>query len=272
MAKETKKPGDSPESQSASAPTGATIDYSQYAGEGFENVSQNDLGIPFLGIIQSNSPQFDVTKPKYAERRIEGCKPGDIFNTLTKTVLPQPVVFLPCGYQKLFVEWVPREKGGGMVKIHRDEAILLETSKGGREGKQDVLKNGNLIATTCYFYGLVQVDGQWKTADKFNQVVIGMTSTALRTARGWLNLMSAIKLQGPNGKFTPPFYSHTYKLTTALEQKSDNAWFGWQVTMNAINNDRVLVDEGRSISKLVAQGKQLALPSASQGHSDDIPM
>ena len=277
MAKETKKPGEEPSSQPAGAQpgnTGQQFDYSEYAGEGFENVSQSDLGIPYLGIVQSNSPQFDVTKPKYPERKIEGCKPGDLFNTLTKTLIPQPAIVLPCSYQKLFVEWVPREKGGGMVKVHRDEAILMETTKGGRENKQDVLRNGNLIATTAYFYCLIKIDGKWKGDDgKFNQIVIGMTSTALKASRGWLNLMNAIKLTGPRGKFTPPFYSHTYKITTALENKNDNAWFGWQISMNEFNNEPDLVAEGRAVAKLVASGKQLALPSAEAAPAgEDVPM
>jgi len=257
--KETKKPGaPAPEPQ---------IDWSQDQQAGFENVSQNDLGIPFLGIIQSGSPQFDRTKPKYADKKIEGCQPGDIFNTLTKTILKAPVMFIPCGYQKLFVEWKSRDTGGGMVKVHRDEAILLECSKNAKN--QDVLKNGNIIATTAYFYGLVEQDGEWK------QVVVGMTSTALKAASGWLNMMMALKMQNAQGvRFTPPMFSHKYRLSTTLEQKNDNAWFNWQIAMGGPVTEPKLVEEGRTIAKLVAQGRQLALPNAEQQpvSNEDVPV
>jgi hypothetical protein len=153
-----------------------------------------------------------------------------------------------------------------MVAIHRDEAILSSTTK--NERKQDILKNGNLIATTSYFYGHVQQDSEWK------QVVIGMTSTALKAARGWLNMMMALKLTSPQGiKYTPPMFSHIYQLTTFLDSKNDNSWYTWKISMHGPNREPKLIEDSRNISKLVASGKQLALPSAASDDSgDSVPM
>ena len=51
-------------------------------------------------------------------------------------------------------------------------------------------------------------DGSAETA------LITMKSTGLKTSRQWNSMISGIKLQGTNGKFTPPMFSHIYHLTT----------------------------------------------------------
>jgi hypothetical protein len=190
-----------------------------------------------------------------------------IFDSLGNTILwkagQDPLQFVPCGFQKLFVEWKPRDSGGGFVKVHRDEAILVECRKD--ERNRDLLRNGNLIATTAYYYGLLLVSGERK------QYVIGMTSTALKTSRKWINLMSALKLNGPQGKFTPPMFSHWYKLTTQVETKDNNSWYGWCINMGGLLEDKELIGDARNISKLVASGAQLALPSSSSEEESDKP-
>ena len=39
-----------------------------------------------------------------------------------------------------------------------------------------------------------------------------MKSTQLKVSRKWNSMMMGIKMQGKNGLFTPPTYSHIYKL------------------------------------------------------------
>lgn len=258
MAKETKTAA-----QAAQPPP--QYDWGQDQGAGFEHVTQSDLGIPFLGILQKLSPQVDETNGKYREKGIPGAKAGMIYDSLSNTVLwkagEEPLQFVPCGFQKLFVEWKQRESGGGFVKVHRDEAILIECRKD--ERNRDVLRSGNLIATTAYYYGLLLIGGERK------QYVIGMTSTQLRNSRKWINLMSALKLTGPQGKFTPPMFSHWYKLTTQLETKDQNSWFGWCINMGGMLTDDSLIGDARNISKLVAAGAQLALPNSSPEEDDE---
>ena len=37
------------------------------------------------------------------------------------------------------------------------------------------------------------------------------------------------KMQGKNGMFTPPTYSHIYKLKTVQQSNDKGTWFGWDV-------------------------------------------
>ena len=84
------------------------------AGLGLENVTNDDITIPRLAIIQSGSPQ----RKKKDEKYIEGADEGMIFNTVTNTLYPESLEIIPCGFRKTYVEWVPREKGGGLVAVH----------------------------------------------------------------------------------------------------------------------------------------------------------
>ena len=53
------------------------------AGLGLENVTNDDITIPRLAIIQSGSPQ----RKKKDEKYIEGADEGMIFNTVTNTLI-----------------------------------------------------------------------------------------------------------------------------------------------------------------------------------------
>ena len=84
------------------------------AGRGLENVTNDDITIPRLAIIQAGSPQ----RKKKDEKYLEGAEEGNIFNTVTNQLYSDSITVIPCGYRKSYVEWVPREKGGGLVAVH----------------------------------------------------------------------------------------------------------------------------------------------------------
>lgn len=261
-----------PETQAAEADI---IDWSQYVPTGttgFENVSAEDLGIPLLTIIQPKSPEVDVTHEDYATKQIKGAKPGDIINSLTRKVLAsfgeRPVAVIPCGYERTYVEWKPRAAGGGLVKVHRDSAILNEVT-GKDEKGQDVLRSGNTLNTTMSFY-LQVIDSDTLTP---SPALVNMTSTQLKHGRAWLNIMTNIKL-GP-ARITPPMYSHSYFLTSVIEKNEKGSWFGWKIEIGPMVTSRTLITTSQKICERVALAsrpapKQLASPLPDAG--DDVPM
>ncbi len=56
-----------------------------------------------------------------------------------------------------------------------------------------------------------------------------MKATQLKISRKWNSIMMGIKLQGKNGLFTPPTYSHIYNLSTVQMSNDKGTWFGWEV-------------------------------------------
>ena len=79
-------------------------DYGGDAGAGFEGTKSSDLSIPFLNVLQSNSPAV-------AEGRL---KNGDIANSVTGEIYAGEtgVPFQPVHHEHKFVKWRPRDAGG----------------------------------------------------------------------------------------------------------------------------------------------------------------
>ena len=109
--------------------TGVTpsgFDYGEYSHSGFEGTTVNDLSIPFINVLQPLSPEV-------TDQTIEGAKAGDLLNSVTKEILKQPVVIIPVFKEAAVVEWVPRNKGGGLVDRHELESDVF---------KKAIAKNG----------------------------------------------------------------------------------------------------------------------------------
>lgn len=206
-------------------PSEQPIDFSQFGSSGFENITQNDLGIPFLTILQKGSPEVDPENAKF----VKGLSMGMIINNISKEVYGgkgEPFIFTPYGYQRMYVEWKPRAAGGGVVKAHLDDSILRQTKK--NDKGQDVLPNGNTVVNTAYFFGQVLGSSKETFAEGVN-VAIGFSSTQLKKARVWLNMMQAIKLD-VNGKIvTPPMYAYKWLLSSVPESNEKGSWYGWKI-------------------------------------------
>lgn len=249
----------------------APIDWSSYLDtSGFEQVSQDDLGIPFLTIVQSKSPEVDKTHKDYATKRIEGCELGDIINTVTREIVAKCdkgyVTVIPCFYEKTYNEWKPNR--GGLVKVHRNPGILEEVT-GRTEKGEGILRNSNLLMETATFYVLVR-----NAEGKYTKAVINMISTQLKNARLWLNMALGIKV-GPQ-RVNPPFFSHHYILTTSIERKDNNAWYGWKIQLGDMINSRELVETakgiGSAVRRLTAPQRQVQLPAGTHEEADEVPM
>lgn len=226
-------------------------DWGQEETTGFESTNQSDLGIPFLQIIQSGSPEFDKKHDDYLTKKIEGIQEGDIINSLTREILhvteEEPCLFIPCYSEKLFPEFKPRGSGGGFVQVHRDESILTQCKRDDKN--KDIIQSGdgagNQIITTHYLYGYAQnAAGDWE------QVIVGMTSTQLKHARRFLNMARSIKM---NGK-SVPLFANVYNLHTKVEKNTEGSWMGWDFSVNRMLNpnvadDKILVMDAREAAK-----------------------
>ena len=68
------------------------------------------------------SPQLNKNSGNY----IEGASAGDLINTVSGEVYDgeKGISVVPCAYSKKYIEWIPREKGGGLVDANHDMSIL----------------------------------------------------------------------------------------------------------------------------------------------------
>lgn len=202
-----------------------TYDWGNYSGStGLENLSQADLGIPILTIVQKGSAEYDEDHEDHATKRIEGVKVGDIINTVTREILysqdKNPVKVVPYFYQLVYLEWRPKEKGGGIVATHVNPNIL-SSSKRDPQTSKDVLPNGNHIVTTAYYFVRVLQEGKPP-----EDALITLTSTQLKKSRIWLNMMKGFT--APNGN-TLPMFHRAYYLSTVGESNNKGTWRGWKI-------------------------------------------
>ena len=212
---------------------------------GFSGMTTEDLAIPYVSILQAMSPQV-----KRGAQKIEGAEEGDVLNTLTGEVFKgiTGITVVPCAYIKKWVEWIPQDQGGGFVKAYDNDSILLQTTK--NDKNKDQLPNGHEIVTTAYHYVLlVKPDGSWERA------VISMVSTQLKKSRKWNTLMGSLQLVAPNGKrFTPPMFSHSYRLTTEIESRDTYSWAGWKISTGTLITYPDLYAAARAFFMAVSEG------------------
>jgi hypothetical protein len=216
MAKEVAKVAE--ENKVVALPT--TTAYEQFAGGGFSEVTTEDLAIPFLRVLAQLSPEVNKRDAKY----VQGAEAGMIYNTVLGKVWDgeKGVIIVPCHYSKRFLEWRPRNSGGGFVASYTpEEAAQLRTARNDRN--EDILPNGNLLTPTAQFFVLLLHE------EGVQPCLLSMTSTQLKKARKWLTQMQAMTAKGKAGTYTLPMFSHAYRLKTVAESNDKGDWFGYDV-------------------------------------------
>ena len=68
------------------------------ANQGAQNISQEDLALPFLKILGQLSPEVNKRDGKY----VEGAEPGKIINTVTNE-LYDTLNVVPCHYKRQYI-------------------------------------------------------------------------------------------------------------------------------------------------------------------------
>jgi hypothetical protein len=234
-----------------------------FAGQGVEDLGTDDLAIPFINIIQSNSPQLNKRDGKY----IEGSEVGMLFNTVTNEIFDgeKGVEVIPCAYQRTLVEWVPRDQEGGFVQTHNPESGILSQAIKNEKG-QDILENGNYLANTASHYIVLLSPTYGPT-----QAVVSMTSTQLKKSRKWNTQMVSQTVLLPDGTIKPkPSFAAAYSLKTAPESNKHGSWFGYEIG----EKREVSTEEfhlGAAFYKAVMAGTIKASAPEQEGSSDEVP-
>jgi hypothetical protein len=218
------------------------------ANQGAQNISQEDLALPFLKILGQLSPEVNKRDGKY----VEGAEPGKIINTVT-TQLYDTIEVVPCHYKRQYIEWQDRgQSTGAPVAIHEADSDIISQTTRGKDYK-DRLPNGNYLDNTANHFVLIL----GKTPQT---ALISMKSTQLKVSRKWNSMMMGIKMQGKNGLFTPPTYSHIYKLSTVQMSNDKGTWFGWDVAKVGPVQDKSAYEMAKSFAVSVGKGEVEAKP------------
>ena len=214
------------------------------AGKGMENVGQEDLALPFIKVLSGNDPVLDEN---------EEARKGDIYNTVTGKIYKGKtgIRVIPCAYQRRFIQWAPRGSGTGAPSaIYTPQDERPKTERSPDDNKDYVVgTNGEYIEETHqHFVVVLNDDGTAETA------LIAMKSTQLKKSRKWNSMMASRVMQGSNGAFTPPRYSHIYLLKTIQEENSKGSWHGWEMSLEGPIQDAALYTQAKKFSEDILAG------------------
>jgi len=193
-------------------------------GTGLEDLGTDDYALPFIRVIQSNSPQLKSTE---ATKYIPEAKEGMLVNTLTNQVHAgeQGVAVIPCAYTKKYIEWVPLGSGGGFVRDDHPASILGECKK--NDSRQFILPNGNEIQETAQYFLLLVEDEA-----RPEQVLLSCTSTQLTFARRWNTMLRTATVDNAAGESVlAPMFAYVYRLSTGLLSNNMGSWHGLSVNL-----------------------------------------
>lgn len=231
------------------------VNFEDDAGAGFENADGESFALPILTILQKLSPMCDTDKPEYNP----DAKPGMLLNTITLELFPASkedgdlgLRVIPVHFKRSFIEWIPRNKGGGFVAeygVVEGKEQLATTERD--DMNRDMLPNGNELYDTRVHYVLLIVPG---TAPR--PAMIAMTRTQIKRSKRWLSVMDNIKMRRSDGTmFTPATFSHSYVLHTVTETKGENTWKGWDISPEEALEDGALYAAAKEFRKMLMAGK-----------------
>lgn len=209
----------------------------QEAGHGQENVGREDVALPFILLLQSLSPQLSKRDPSYNE----DAEAGMFFNTLTGELFDpeEGLRIIPVFFNKVFNEWVPRNSGGGFRGSYPD----LETA-------MNHVEEGNDITETAQHFVLVETsNGDWTEA------LFPMTSTKLKSSRKLNSLVTMKKMEGPQGRFTPPRYAFVYRIKAVETENEKGRFYVPVVEDDVVVQDADLYAQARGFYEVCRTGE-----------------
>jgi len=127
---------------------------------------------------------------------------------------------------------------GRPEQIYPDTSDIISKTTKGPDGK-DRLPNGNYVLTVGQHFVIIVGDKNTETA------MISMSSSQAKVSRKWNSMMMSITLDGKNGPFTPPSFSHIYKLSTVINTGKGQQWYGWNVEKVGPLQDQALYERAK---------------------------
>jgi len=245
--------------------------YSDYGQEGFDNTGKEDFSIPFLTVLQQLSPQLSEDDAAY----IEGAKQGMILNSVTGDLYsPETgVPFQPVITQHVYVEWVPRNSGGGFVAIHEMDSDVVKAAKAASTqfGKYKVGEND--LIETYYMYGNILDENDTVVS----QAMVTFTSTKIKVYKAAMTKLRSFQVPvGEGRKASPPLFAHRLRLGAVKQTKNQDKF--WNFKIDSLNGSIIdsliapgsdLLDMGQAFYKLVKSGEAKVDHAAQNAAGDD---
>lgn len=228
-------------------------------GAGFEGTTADDFVLPFVRPLQKMSPECDQDKGEY----IDGARSGTFLNTATKELTPGDTgfAFVPVHRTHQFLEFVPRDQGGGFVaRFEPDDAKVVEAINkiGGRALGKIPFGDDNELVETFNVYGLqIGPDGEARA------IVIPFSSTQIGTYKEMMTKLDLLRVTVPGvGRKQLPMFASRMRVTTAFRENKKGSWHLMQIGFDGpdaesarLPQDSQLYQEAKAFRSQIMSGK-----------------
>ena len=195
-------------------------DYGDMSGGGFEGTTHEDFAMPFLNLLQALNPEVGADGP---DKAIDGAKPGMLINSVTKELYDgkEGIVFVPVTTQHVYVEWKPRDAGGGIVGRHEiDSDLVTACKKSAEQFGQYKTDEGNDLIETFYMVGYT-LESEDATEPK-DIVVVPFSSTKIKVYKRIMQMLRTYK-----GR--PPLFANRLRITSVAEKNNKGSFFNFDI-------------------------------------------
>lgn len=197
---------------------------------GNENVTQDDLQLPRIDVLQGLSPQINKKKDEY----IEGAEVGMLFNTLTGELYPDGIIITPVSFVKRFLVWVDRDKdnNGGLRGVFDDAASAEDFIQ-----SQDDEDKLELVPTAEHLVLL----------ENGTEVIMSMAKSKMKVSRKFNSL---IRLNGGDR------FSRSYRVTSVDDEGSKGEYQNLQISAEGFPSEEVYLKAERLYEAIQGGTKQ----------------
>lgn len=211
----------------------------QGQGRGSENVGTEDLVIPRLELVQSNSPCLIEKDPAF----IKGATPGMLFNSVTRRLYGKAVTVVGVHYTKQYLVWRDRKKAEQLKLPQQgffgafntvEEANAKMEAEGGEKQAICVIDTPQHLC--------LAVDHE---TGEVGEVMLSMPRTKSKVSRQW---NSMIKLAGGDR------FARAYEVQTKQEQNSKGTFYNYAIVQKGFPS-KGLYQQALDLYGKVASGK-----------------
>jgi hypothetical protein len=211
---------------------------------GSEEVKITDITIPRLSMVQDLSPQRKKNNAEY----IEGCEEGMTFNTVTRELYADPVLFVPVYFRLEWLIWKHRDSGGGLqgVCATQEEAVALVGAHplAGQvtEKNEPVLE----VQDTAQHFGLLLDPNSPAEAPRATEIVVSMSKSQLKPSR---QLNSQIRIAGGDR------FERYYRLSAVQVDGARGEYYNWKVEQLGFVSETIFA-QAEALYESVVSGKR----------------
>lgn len=218
------------EALAQTAPAGALAkatdsEYGDDAGLGTSHLSASEKSIPFLNLLQSNSPEVE-------KQTVPGARAGMFLNSVTKELIPGNVglVIQPVYCDRWIVEWKDRDKGGGLVGRHLYTSPEVQEAMDAHQGnlistKENPVKIGeNFLVDTRYLYAnILTEDGE----DVLGYFLLAASKSKIKPTQDFVTAIDILRVG--EARVRPPLFAARARLTAVTQIQKGSGKEFWNV-------------------------------------------